>query len=36
MGTNTHYCISVLYAVESLVRGITDLADDPSTTQPGA
>jgi hypothetical protein len=27
-GTNSHYCVSVLHFVDSLVHGITDLADD--------
>jgi hypothetical protein len=28
-GTNSHFCLSVLHFVESLVHGITDIADDP-------
>jgi hypothetical protein len=27
-GTNSHYCVSVLHFVDSLVHGLTDLADD--------
>jgi len=27
-GTNSHYCVSVLHFIDSLVHGITDLADD--------